>query len=644
MAGLTNPIFKSILIVLMLSLALAGCGGGGGGGGGSNGAGGSGGGTTPGLPKSITSFSLANVVGVIDETNKTISVTVPFGTNLTALIANFSSTGSNVLVGGVTQYSGITPNDFTNPLAYVVLASDGSNVSYSVTVTVAPNSPKSFTSFSLSGWPGVVDEATRSIIVSMPSGSAVTALVATFTSTGAGVSVGGVAQTSGMTVNDFSNPVIYTVSAADGTTANYTVTISWVAPVTLNGKVSGLGGAGPIGLLNNGVDALTVSADGAFSFAQPVAFGAPYNVTISSPPPGQPCTLTYGTGHVSISNVRTIDVICGPAWIGTTSFSGTMATARADHSATLLPNGKVMVAGGAGPNVSSELYDPATAAWTTSGNMTAQRSNHTATLLPNGKVLVAGGQNFVSGLVNAELYDPATGTWTATGNMTTKRRFHTATLLPNGKVLVVGGENNGTRWASAELYDPATGIWTATGNMSTIRAFHTATLLPSGRLLVTGGTKGTALASAELYDPATGTWQTTGGMGAAREQHTATLLPNGKVLVAGGRNGSTVSNGAELYDPATETWSAAASMIVKRMSHTANLLPTGKVLAAAGFQGSTVDGSYELYDPATDTWSLPTSMQGVEWHRAVLLPNGKLLLTGGWTNFSQLTTAAQLIF
>ena len=130
------------------------------------------------------------------------------------------------------------------------------------------------------------------------------------------------------------------------------------------------------------------------------------------------------------------------------------------------------------------------------------RYYHTATLLPNGKVLVAGGNFTGTGgaLASAELYDPASGTWTATGSLATARYAHTATLLPNGKVLVAGGVGtSSTSLTSAELYDPASGSWTATGSLATARGGHTATLLPNGKVLVAGGSNGSALASAELY-------------------------------------------------------------------------------------------------------------------------------------------------
>jgi len=135
--------------------------------------------------------------------------------------------------------------------------------------------------------------------------------------------------------------------------------------------------------------------------------------------------------------------------------------------------------------------------WTATGSLITARYPHTATLLPNGKVLVAGGQDYSTIFASAELYDPASGTWTATGSLNTGRHSHTATLLPNGQVLVAGGPGtNGVTTASAELYDPASGTWMATGSLNTARFQHTATLLPDGKVLVAGGSGDT---SAELY-------------------------------------------------------------------------------------------------------------------------------------------------
>jgi len=215
-------------------------------------------------------------------------------------------------------------------------------------------------------------------------------------------------------------------------------------------------------------------------------------------------------------------------------FTGSVHTARYYHTATLLSDGRVLVAGGTGarpetfpyPGIAStELYDPGTGTWTVTGNLNAGRLLHTATLLPNGRVLVAGGwpDHTHNGIMaSAELYDPATGTWTRTGSMNVGRAAHTATLLFNGKVLVVGASRGFPN--SAELYDPATGNWSFTGSTVTpLFGYHTATLLANGKVLVAAGydSNGNVSANAQLYDPATGTWTATGSLTTARQDHKA---------------------------------------------------------------------------------------------------------------------------
>jgi uncharacterized delta-60 repeat protein len=322
--------------------------------------------------------------------------------------------------------------------------------------------------------------------------------------------------------------------------------------------------------------------------------------------------------------------------------TGSLVTGRHSHTATLLPNGKVLVAGGINNNggslASAELYDPASGTWTGIGSLATARDSHTATLLPNGKVLVAGGYNG-GALASAELYDPASGIWTATGSLSVARYYYTATLLPNGKVLVAGGDTGGR---SAELYDPASGSWTATGSLGAGRGSHTATLLPNGKVLVAGGFgTGHHLASAELYDPATGSWTATGSLGAARDSHTATLLPDGKVLVAGGSgNTGSVGASAELYDPASVSWTATGSLDATRHLHTATLLPNGKVLVAGGIGTSGILGSAELYDPASGSWTATGGLTfGRYYHTATLLPDGKVLVAGGHNGNGVLATA-----
>ncbi len=351
--------------------------------------------------------------------------------------------------------------------------------------------------------------------------------------------------------------------------------------------------------------------------------------------------------------------------------TGSMTAARSGHTATLLQNGKVLIAGGgkeAGQGLyvgiaSAELYDPGAGTFTATGNMTVGRYDHTATLLGNGQVLIAGG----SGDTSAELYDPATGTFAATGNMSTAMSGHTTTLLENGKVLVVGGtpimRGDGEVLlvaADAELYDPAIGTFAAAGNVSVTGWGHTASLLPSGGVLLAGGSVSMmpwspipeSSASAEAYDPAAGTFTATGNVTTAREDHTSTLLATGKVLVAGGVRG--VGRGgelpgetflflasAELYDPAAGTFTAMGNMTVARSGHTATLLPSGKVLIAGGESDSgTTLTSAELYDAAAGTFTATGSMTTKRYdHTATLLPSGKILIAGGSDGRAALASA-----
>jgi hypothetical protein len=239
--------------------------------------------------------------------------------------------------------------------------------------------------------------------------------------------------------------------------------------------------------------------------------------------------------------------------------------------------------------------------------MTVARWSHTATLLNNGKVLIAGGEFYNSGgsvasLASAELYDPTAGTFTAASDMTLARTDHTATLLPSGMVLVAGGDggNGENAVASAELYDPTAGTFSATGNMTMARWSHTATLLGNGKVLIAGGaggganTIGPAYGTAELYNPAAGRFTSTGSMTVARNLQMATLLSSEKVLIAGGAQ----TTSAELYNPTAGTFTATGSMVAERLTgHTATLLSGGKVLIVGGFGVDlSMLASAELYD------------------------------------------------
>ena len=326
-----------------------------------------------------------------------------------------------------------------------------------------------------------------------------------------------------------------------------------------------------------------------------------------------------------------------------------LQVARAYHTTTLLPNGKLLVAGGynGSPIAITEIYDPATGTATTNGALGTARFQHTSTLLPNGKVLVAGGQIALNvPTSSAELYDPASGTWTATGPMNTARFYHTATLLTNGLVLVAGGEvGNGVVTNSAELYNPATGTWTLTGPMVSGRYADTATLLADGTVLATGGLTPGITPTAELYDPVAGTWSLTGSLNFDRWGHVATRLPNGEVLAAGGIFLGAIYS-AEVYNPATKSWALTGSLNALHVYDTATLLPNGKVMAVSGYYNPSADlttNATEVYDPSTAMWTYgPLVNNGRAFHTATLLPGGEVVLVGGYNGTTYLASIETL--
>lgn len=337
----------------------------------------------------------------------------------------------------------------------------------------------------------------------------------------------------------------------------------------------------------------------------------------------------------------------------TWTMTGSLRVARLEHTATLLPDGTVLVAGGAAIGTASfplaaELYSPRTGTWALTGRMLHPYVQATATLLRDGTVLVAGGGT-------AEVFDPRTGTWTATGPMRANRLFPTATLLPSGKVLVVGGADSLFRpLASAEVYDPRTRAWRVTGSLRVRRFFFTATLLPSGKVLVTGGADAhVARASTELYDARTGEWLPARPLHSARQFHTATLLPDGRVLVAGGNDPSrrAALTSAELYDPASNTWSPTGAVPAAFAMQTAVRVQSGGVLVlgvraptpaqlrASGGSGP-LSPLAALYDPRSGRWA-PISPPHIarQFATATLLATGRVLIAGGEANNKTLASA-----
>ena len=353
-----------------------------------------------------------------------------------------------------------------------------------------------------------------------------------------------------------------------------------------------------------------------------------------------------------------------PSCVARNLHTATLLDAPACHPAPSagLPSwcGKVLVAGGISASSvatrAAELYDPATGAWEPTGDLHDARMEHSATLLPNGKVLVAGGSTMLVGpagrtvVGSSELYDPTTGSWVPAGTLNQARFDHTATLLTGGTVLVTGGANDQHDLhpvATTEVYDPSqgtNGTWTPAGGMDSCapdpscagRVGHTATRLADGTVLVVGGVADLGavagqpdvgvlypVRSSEVYDPKTARWSATEGLPAGEERawHTATLLGDGRVLVAGGVNNFALSTGtppeltasawlydpeARLHDPTARLWRATDTMGAAREGHTASLLADGTVLVVGGGQNLNDASappalvSAEIFDPTVD--------------------------------------------
>lgn len=317
----------------------------------------------------------------------------------------------------------------------------------------------------------------------------------------------------------------------------------------------------------------------------------------------------------------------------------TLTSARSAHTATALPSGEVLLAGGManeGANLASaELFDPVRNAVRAIGSLSLPRASHSATLLRDGRVLIAGGYNgeYLSSL---EVFDPATRRFGPAGSLTEGRSGHTATLLPDGRVLFIGG--NGPGWTflrTAELFDPATGRSEPVGSMEVPRAAHTATLLADGRVLVVGGHAGrrremVVHASAEAYSPTTRRFEPAGALATARHKHDAIRLPDDRVLVIGGadRTDRAFLASTEIHDPGAGGFTPGPTMANRRykIGGTTVLLPGGEVLVASGAPAA------ELLDAGGRGFREVPGRFPEAYHFAAVAPlaGGDVLITGGY--------------
>ncbi len=365
------------------------------------------------------------------------------------------------------------------------------------------------------------------------------------------------------------------------------------------------------------------------------AFGGLYgpvgNILLNQDPPVTPDLLLSPLAMINAAVTK-----AAPSTSSTSSPPMTMA--RGSATATLLPNGKVLIAGGFDGSTTTtngtELYDPATNTLSAGPPLRHARGEATATLLPNGKVLVAGGNDGTNPLMSTELYDIATNTFSPGPSMVAARFAAGATLLANGKMLIAGGNGlTSGGLSSTELYDPSANSFAAGPSMSVAQGPCTAILMPNGKVLIVGDgfNIDPNVSVAELYDPADNSMAER-SLDTFRQYPAVALLPDGKVLIAGGVGASGVMSSTQIYDPAQDAFTDGPSMSNGHWFATAAPTANGKILIIGG-NGNDIEGidSVDVYDSVTNSFSAGTPMNDPRvFATATLLPNGRVLIAGGW--------------
>lgn len=365
------------------------------------------------------------------------------------------------------------------------------------------------------------------------------------------------------------------------------------------------------------------------------------SVAPSSAPTGASASLTAVGNGFDATAVLSLEKpgVLQSSWTTT----GAMATARNMGQSVVLKDGRILVAGGFTGGVTTltnvDIYDPASGVWVAAASMTASRYIGTVALLSDGRVLAAGGRQNLNNaspvdIATSEIYDPATNAWTPTGPMPQVIDGAQTFVRPDGKVLAVGGGfANGVHTAATALYDPAAGTWSAGPSMSTPRISAAGVTLKDGRYLIAGGVaNGPTLASAEVYDPVANAWTTVASMGMQRYDLTLTRLPDGRVLAAGGSTASSGTVSAEIYDPVANAWTAVASMSAPHSTGQSAQIG-GKVLVVGGSGLGAMTATSEVYDPVANAWSAgPTMSTARLFHGLTALGDGRILAYGGATS------------
>lgn len=335
--------------------------------------------------------------------------------------------------------------------------------------------------------------------------------------------------------------------------------------------------------------------------------------------------------------------------------TGSLTTPRAAHSATLLPSGNVLVAGGCtlpgcddaeGQTASAELYDAASGRFSPTGSLHRPRIGQLAVRLPDGRALLAGGWSLTKATSAVEVYDEASGTFREAPPLPSPRADGTATLLRDGRILFAGGTDGRNVLATAVLYDPRTGRSTRTGSLSGPRYIHTATRLRDGRVLVVGGatTNVRVLRGAELYDPRTGRFTRVGPLARPRYKHAAALLPNGRVLVVGGAPRFDLGArycATELFDPGRRRFVPDPRLSFSRyhLADAVLALPSGRVLIAGDAP------QVEIYDARTGRVARGGAVGvNLSFGTATRLRDGRVLLAGGYDSATENPTDRAWIF